>query len=483
MEDRTPVLVGAASACQRLDDPGEALEGCDLMAAACEAAAADAGAPGLLRAARLVLVPRGTWPYHDAGRLVAERIGNPEVTTVSGELGVLQTTLIERAATAIVAGDVDVALVVGGEARWREVRASATGTAATAADDTGWAPDLVLRPDGPIVSDVEIAAGLAGWSAVSHYAVIENARRFADGQSVPAHEEAIAELWSRFNAVARDNPEAWHRQPMDPDDIRVPGTGNRPLAWPYNKWHSSQWNVDQAACLILCSAGAARAHGVGTDRWIHPWAIAWSDHAVPVSQRPQLHRSPGFRLALAATGVGADDVGLLDLYSCFPIAVRTQCLELGVDERRDLTVTGGMTFGGGPLNNYVLQSTARLTSRLREAGGLGMVTAVSGMLTKQGVTVWGTSPPPLGYRAVDVTATAATACQPLPVAPDASGPATVVGYTVLPGPPPRAVIVAETVDGRRAVASTTDADAARAMTSAEWCGRTVALDGTGGFAP
>ena len=38
-------------------------------------------------------------------------------------------------------------------------------------------------------------------------------------------------------------------------------------------------------------------------------------------------------------------------------AVEVFAAELGIDPARDLTVTGGMPFAGGPLNNYVLQAT------------------------------------------------------------------------------------------------------------------------------
>src|SRR5579864_2455892 len=102
MDPRTPVLVGAGTAMQRLDDPVGAKDSVALMVAAC-----DAGASQLLRRARLVLVPKGSWTYQDPGRLVASAIGNSTAVTVLAELGILQTALIEHACTAIARGDVD----------------------------------------------------------------------------------------------------------------------------------------------------------------------------------------------------------------------------------------------------------------------------------------------------------------------------------------------------------------------------------------
>ena len=42
-------------------------------------------------------------------------------------------------------------------------------------------------------------------------------------------------------------------------------------------------------------------------------------------------------------------------------------------EERDLTVTGGMTFAGGPWNNYVTHGVATMVGVLREdPGDLGL---------------------------------------------------------------------------------------------------------------
>ena len=50
--------------------------------------------------------------------------------------------------------------------------------------------------------------------------------------------------------------------------------------------------------------------------------------------------------------------------------------EQGLSLDRELTVTGGLTFGGGPLNNYVMHSIARMVELLRDnPGKKGFVTA------------------------------------------------------------------------------------------------------------
>jgi len=291
LHPRTPVLVGAAAVSQRVDDPRSAREAALLMSDACTAAAIDAGDTGLLGAAGAVFTPKGTWPYGDAGRLVAAGVGNTTARTLAADVGILQTTLFDRAARDIAAGRLDVVFIVGGEARWRELSATIAGLPIDTTDDGGAQVDEVLAPKGMIISPEEIGAGLV--TAVSHYAMIENARRAADGQSLEAHSRAVADLCSRFNLIAEANPDAWNRRPMSADEIRCPGPGNRTLASPYNKWHCSQWNVDQAAALILCAAEVAQSRGIGMDRWVFPHAIAESNAVVPLSQRRDLPRCVG----------------------------------------------------------------------------------------------------------------------------------------------------------------------------------------------
>ncbi len=291
IDPRTPVLVGAGVAHQRLDDPAAALEAVDLMAAASEQAGADAGAPGLLAAVDSVFVPRGTWRYPDPGRLLAARFGAPGARSVIAELGVLQQTLFTRACIGIADGSVDVALVVGGEAKYRDLRARITGTAAVdVAQSEDARPDESLVPATEIIPRPEIDAGLI--SAPLQYSVLETGLRAARGDSVAEDAAATAELWSAFSRVAADNPDAWRREPVAPDFLSHPSAGNPMLAAPYTKWHCSQWNVDQAAAFILCSSEAADRAGVPEERRVYPLAAVESNDMVPISRRAHLDRAP-----------------------------------------------------------------------------------------------------------------------------------------------------------------------------------------------
>lgn len=479
--DRTPVLVGAASVRQREDDPLRAREPLVLMGDALLRAAEDAGSRALLARADSIRVPRGFWDYADPGRALAERFGAARARSSVAEIGVLQTTLLGAAAQEIAEGRADVVLVAGGEARHRAQRAQQRGMEAPLTRQAaGVAPDEVLRPHAEILSPLEIQVGLQ--MPVAQYAVIENALRFAEKQTLDAHRDAVAALQARASAVAAANPDAWDRAPHAAAEIRGPAPGNRMLAFPYTKLHTSQWNVDQAAGLVLCSLATARALGLPQARFVYPLAVADANHMLPMAARPALHRVPGFahagRRALAHAGLPARELRHHELYSCFPVAVRTQTRELGIDETRPLSVTGGMTFAGGPLNNFVLQALVKMTERLRaDPGGVGLVTAVSGILTKQGVSLWSTSPPERGFRYFDVTDEVAREQGPLPLVEAYDGPARVAGYTVLfeGERAVRAVFVCDTGDGRRTLAASDDPVLARLGTEQELCGREVRI--------
>jgi acetyl-CoA C-acetyltransferase len=310
------------------------------------------------------------------------------------------------------------------------------------------------------------------------YALIESAIAHAAGRTPQEQRARVTELWARFAAVAAGNAEAWDRSAPDAAAIGTPGPGNRMLATPYTKRLSSQWNVDQAAAVLVMATGTATALGVPRERWVFPHAAAESNHMVTLPRRAELHRWPAFEAvadALGLTGAGAVRPEVVELYSCFPAAVQVQADALGWPVDGPLTVTGGMTFGGGPLNNAVLQGLVALVRRLRAAPGeVGLITSVSGLLTKPGASLWSTREPASGFRAFDVTAEAAARTAEVPLLPDATGDAIVAGHTVVfdQGAPSRAVAIVDVADGRT-IARCSDVEVATRMASEDWVGRAV----------
>jgi acetyl-CoA C-acetyltransferase len=482
-DQRTPVLIGVGAITQREADHARAQEPVALMARALERAADDAGSRRWLERADAIAVPRGFWDYADPGRLVAERVKTARARTQLAEIGVLQTTLFARACSAIANGEADVVLVTGGEAKHRASQIERAGGQAPISDRPGEVPDEVWRPAADILAPIELANHLG--MPVRQYAVIENALRHAEGRSLEVHRNEVASLWSEMSRVAAENPDAWTRDFVPLGQIRDAVAGNRMLAFPYTKLHNSQWNVDQAAGLIFTSAALARREGVPERQWVHPRAVVESNYMLPLVHRAELHRCAAFRIAgrraAELASLRLAQLAHLELYSCFPVAVRVQQLELGIPRQQPVTVTGGMAFAGGPLNNFVLQAAVRLAQRLREEpGGAGMLNAVSGMLTKQGVSLWSSGPGP-AFAAADVSAEAERATRRVEVVSDFRGAARVAGYTVLydGDRPTQTIALADTAEGARAVAIGDDPQLAQVATTSELCGREIEISAGG----
>ncbi|HXQ59829.1 MAG TPA: hypothetical protein VN799_07010 [Acidimicrobiales bacterium] len=476
LDPRTPVLVGVGTA------EGDH-EGVELMAQALAAAAVDAGSSTLLGAVDRIAVPQGTWSYPDPARLLGARIGAPGATTCLAQIGISQQTLVNEALRAITAGHCDVAVVAGGEARARARRAEVAGTVATETAQPGAVPDLVMNREDDFMARPEINAGLT--QPVLQYALIENALGAAEGVGIDEHRASIARLWERFNIVARSNPDAAFPTARSAAELATASAENRPLAFPYNKWHASQWTVDQAAALVMCSVEAARAHHVPLDRWLFPLVGIDASHAVSLSRRRDLHRWPSMAVlaeaAAGRTGRPLDEIEHIELYSCFPSAVRVQQRELGVPLDGTPTITGGMAFAGGPFNNFVYQATAAMAHLLRrEPSAQGLVSTVCGLLTKPGLAVWSATPdgrPPL---LGDLATEASAATERVEVVDEHHGPARVatatVGYAGLV--PARSFVLADTGPGHRCVASSDSPDVAEAVVSGDLIGTVVSVAGT-----
>jgi acetyl-CoA C-acetyltransferase len=480
LDPRLPVLVG-------LGATADAAPVVDLMTAAVRAAAADAGVPGLLGAVDCIAVTQGTWSLTDPARTVARRIGSPRARTLRCEIGVSQQEVINHALAAVAAGTHGSVVVVGGEARaWAR-------DGGREEDEEDQPPDGVLTRPPDFVAPIEAAAGMV-LPPVQQYAIIENALGAAAQLGQDEQRDEIARLWARFNAVAAHNPAAAFGRPLSAEAIATAGPSNRPLAYPYNRWHASQWTVDQASALLICSAERAAEAGIPRERWLFPHVALHCSGAVTLTARRHLSTWP----AMAVLGRAAEqhlgrplrELGLAEVYSCFPAAVRVQQRALGLDLAGTPTLTGGMTFAGGPFNHYVLQSMVVLGHRLRdEPAELGLVTTVSGMLSKPGLAVWSASPPlaqggtPL---LADLAEEAAAATDVVPVvdAPPATPTeAGVASFTVTYGgaaglEPVRTAIVADLPDGVRTAATCEDARTARLAVAEGLIGRAVEVKDT-----
>jgi acetyl-CoA C-acetyltransferase len=484
---RTPVLVAHGQVNHREPALENTLEPVDLMAAAAREAT-DARVLEAIDSVRVVNLL--SVYYRDPALLLGQRIGAANFTTkYSGIGGNVPQTLVNRACADIQQGRAEVILIAGAE-MWRtrtQLRANGKRLGATEQDDS------IPPPEGsdenvPMAGEAEIRIKLDRPAYI--YPMFEQALRVSTGESVDDHRRRISELWARFNEVAVTNPHAWIRKPVAAETIAQPGPSNRMVSWPYTKLMNSNNMVDQGAALILTSVEAATRLGIPTDRWVYPYAGTDAHDTYSISERAELHRSPAIRIgggrALGLAGFGIDDMDYVDLYSCFPSAVQVAANELGLpvdDPARPLTVTGGLTFAGGPWSNYVAHSIATMAQLLTDNPGRhALITANGGYLTKHSFGVYGTEPPKTEFRWEDVqpavdrepTRTAAVEWE---------GVGTIEAWTTpfdREGKPEKAFLSVRTPDERRTLALITDPAAAAATIQEDIGGAKVkvAADGS-----
>jgi acetyl-CoA C-acetyltransferase len=488
LDPRTPVVVGVAQTLRRPEDPATATAPVDMMADTLLLAADDAGPGGaslLERADSVRVAAVLSWRYTDPGTLVAARLGiSPRQTVVTTTGGNSPQMLLNDTALAIQRGDVDVALMAGAEAMYTRLRARKVKAWLDWEQQASNAqPSQVLGDDRAGVSDAEMARSIM--LPIQVYPVFENALRAAAGESIDEHQRKVAGLWSRFSSVAARNPHAWSREQRTADDIATVTAANRWIGFPYTKAMNANLDTDQSAALIVCSVEAARAAGVPEDKWVFPWSGADAHDHWFVSERADLHSSPAIRLAgaraLELAAIGIDDVAHVDLYSCFPSAVQIGAAELGLgldEPNRPLTVTGGLSFAGGPGNNYVTHSIATMVDTLRaDPGSHGLCTALGWYITKHAVGIYSTEPPPNGFRHARPQDEVDALPRREPVA-DHEGPVTIDSYTVMherDGEPAMGIVACLLADGRRTWANTTEPGLMKAMTLEEFVGRTATV--------
>jgi len=144
-------------------------------------------------------------------------------------------------------------------------------------------------------------------------------------------------------------------------------------------------------------------------------------------------------------------------------------------------LTRGLTFAGGPWNNYVMHSIATMAELLvANPGRRGLITANGGYLTKHSFGVYGTEPP-TEFRWEDVQP--AVDSEPTRKGlTEWEGVGTVEAWTTpfnREGQPEKAFLSVRTPDGARALAVITDAAGVQASVREDLGGAKVAVAADG----
>ncbi|MBV8976175.1 MAG: acetyl-CoA acetyltransferase [Alphaproteobacteria bacterium] len=484
IDPRMPILVGGAQFTQRTAREGklaQSLSPIDMLARASRGAFADAG---IAPQADTVAVVRFTADSPgDQGRLPKRMFRNPPLSlakrldvsarrifyTATG--GNTPQWLVNRTAEEIARGECEIALLAGAEYIATLLGAMKQGV------DLGWAngPDHDPGSDPEEIGDQR--AGTSEYERryglhfpVNVYPLFENALRGKAGRTPEQHLKWLGEFFSPFSKVASENPHAWFPMYRTPDEISTPSEKNRFVGYPYTKYLNAVIEVDQAAAVLMTSVAKARELGIAESKWVYLHGCADANDIWHVGERVNYHSSPAIReigrRAFGMAAIGAADLAVIDLYSCFPSAVQIGCAELGIatDDPRGLTVTGGLPYFGGAGNDYVMHAIVTMMERLRaRPGAFGLCTGNGWYVTKHSAGIYSTKPKPGRWerddpksyqQGIDAMAHPAFVEQ-------ASGPARVETYTVVTDRKSKrfGIVVGRDAEDRRFLAHTPDDDA------------------------
>lgn len=144
-----------------------------------------------------------------------------------------------------------------------------------------------------------------------------------------------------------------------------------------------------------------------------------------------------------------------------------------------MSVTGGHSAFGGPMNTYTLFSVVAVAQRLREGGGLALVHGNGGFVSYQHAVLLSAQSHPHGYVG-EPDPVAITPVAPPVLVPATDGLVTVEAATVehdRDGAPATGFLIGRTLGGSRIAVQTADAASARVLSlqNGEIVGRTVSL--------
>lgn len=473
-QEKIPVIVGVGQYNDRPEKPDDGLDSLGLMENALRIANENAGGGWLSSIESLATVRQISYPdIENIDQLLADRLGagprHLETTKMpSGDSPIL---LLNEAANRIGSGEVKVAAIVGGEA----LRTAANEARKRAPSDQNFnaVRERTLRMAPPF----RRRYGLI--SPIDIYPLYENACRSSYGQSLEEGQRESGEIWSRFAEVAKNNNGAWIRNGASVEDIVSPGPSNRPIAHPYTKFLVANSSVNQGAGYLVTSLAEARRRNVDESRLIYIGLGAAAHEDSEPLHRDTYDRSPSMGISIQKTlelnKLKVDDIDFVELYSCFPCVPKMARRELNWPLDKPATVHGGLTFGGGPIGNYMAHAVACMVEKLREGGKFGLLFGNGGLATSNHTIVLSKAPIEAAQfpQNFDFQKEADAAREALPPIEEAyEGNATLETYTVYydrDGSSKGGVVVARTPAGSRTLAKVPagDANAVEVLTSGE----------------
>ena len=468
-ETRIPVIIGVGEINDRPASLDVAMDSIALMAVAARRADADAGGGVLAETDYVAIIPQISFSDLD------ERVMLPKALGLAGVRldprikphGNAPLLLLSNAANAIGRGEASICLVVGGEAL------------RTAAQRVSGQGDTVINGGArTVATGLQHRYGLYAPSDV--YPLYENATRAAWGQSLAEGQRETGVIWANLSHVAARSEGAWLKQPREPQEILDVSMNNRPIAFPYTKLTVANSSVNQGAALLVVSLAKARELGVPDDRLVYIGAGAGASEADDLFAREAFTATAAMRATieqvLLRNGLASREVDAVDLYSCFPCVPKMARRLLDIPAERPLTVHGGLTFGGGPLANYMTHATAAMVRELRGSARIGLMYGIGGFCTDHHALVLADHPlPGVDFPQEHSCQAEADAMRgPLPaINDDYEGLVTLETYTVIydrGGEPTHGVVISRDPLGNRilALVPKQDGDTLSFLTSGEF---------------
>lgn len=409
-DPQAPVLVGVGEA------SGKSLKAtsgeewpstADLASAAVTAALADSGAGEKLAVSVDCLLSIRL--FHDSG--LPHDFGSPDnhpdavakasnldpATLLYGDVGGQSPQKhINQLARKVHAGEHKAVVISSAENTGTVKRARRSGHALDWSQKSDRAMTDLRTDEDKILTAYEWRQGLI--SMPMSYGIVENARRARLGMDRESYARDMAELWSAFSTVSQTREHANFARAWTADELLAEDNGNYWLNDPYRRWMVAQDAVELGAAVIMTTAAHAAELGIDEDKMIYLHSGA--DASVPlISEQADLSISPAmesaFPKALELAELDADALGPIDIYSCFPVAVSLAMDALGQPDRplSSYTLTGGLSFFGGPGNSYSNHGIVALVQALRKDGSKpGMISANGGVINKESVGIYAAQP-------------------------------------------------------------------------------------------
>ncbi|MEJ2250507.1 MAG: hypothetical protein P8Y70_15810 [Candidatus Lokiarchaeota archaeon] len=403
-ENLNPVIVGVSQYKQSktIEEPLDPLR---LIIKVSKQAIKDIKTPKIKNSIdHIYMVNINSWSYKDAPKELSDALDlTPLEKTYLSDGGNTPQLLVNRAARKIAMGDASAILITGGEAAY-SLYQSKKGNRTL-----NWPKkEIPSYMEGEIWHGINEFENKYKLIVPSYsYALFETALRHKKTRSTSEHNNVIGNLFHHFSQIASQNPYAWSQKVYTKKRIITPSKKNRLINHPYTKRMCSNMFVDQSAAIVMTTDKLAQKLEIPQKLWVYPMGGADYENVFSICQRPELYTSPAARYgcqdALSQSGLQIEDIDAFDIYSCFHSIVEIIKREIGIPKKkkRDLTLTGGLPYFGGPWSNYSLHAIAKTVSLIRKDPSKKiMVVANGGYNTKQSFGIYGKEPPKISWDTV-----------------------------------------------------------------------------------